>query len=439
MNDNLQPIGIGDVIADTYRVEEKLGEGGMGIVAKARHLRTGALVAIKWIRPEVANHEALARFDREARAASTLKSEHVCRASDVGLMANGAPYMVMEYLEGEDLSCLLQRRGRLPIHEAVDVVLQLCRAMGEAHAAGIVHRDLKPKNIYISRRADGSMLVKVLDFGISKIETNADLQLTRTTEIIGSPSYMSPEQLRASRDVDLRTDIWALGVILFELLTNQIPFQAEAVTQLIAIVLMEQQPSVRSFRPEVPAGIERVIARCLEKQSLERFQGVAELAYALEAFRGPVAGDIPKATFFGETAVILPASSQRVMVHGGTSVAWGETQMDTAKRPSRWPAFAIAIATLLVVGGTAGTAAIMYEQHAEAAPAQPGAAMPLPQSRKDLTPIDAKPVAPTDNTPNADPIDLSKIEPSFSKPLRGPAAKPSAKPASDPLLNIGRR
>src|SRR5439155_25987286 len=180
----------------------------MGVVVQAKNIALNTTVAIKLLRQNaVANAEALGRFQREAQAAASLRSEHVARVSDVGALADGRPYMVMEYLSGQDLAEALERHGPFPIPVAVDYVLQACEAIVEAHSAGIIHRDLKPRNLFLTKTVDGRDLVKVLDFGISKVEgPGQDMQLTRTTEIIGSPSYMSPEQLRASRDVDARTD-----------------------------------------------------------------------------------------------------------------------------------------------------------------------------------------------------------------------------------------
>jgi serine/threonine-protein kinase len=276
----------GELLAGKYRVERALGEGGMGVVVAATNVALNQRVAIKLLRPAaLANKEALGRFLREARAAASLRSEHVARVLDVGSLADGRPYMVMEYLEGRDLGDLVEHGPALPIPRAVDYVLQACEAIAEAHAAGIIHRDLKPRNLFLTQTVDGRPLVKVLDFGISKMEgAPQDMQLTRTTEIIGSPSYMSPEQLRASRNVDKRTDIWALGVILYELLTQQLPFYASTVTELVAVVLTEHEPPVQSVRPDVPDALAAIIARCLAKKPDERFATVADLVSALEPY-----------------------------------------------------------------------------------------------------------------------------------------------------------
>jgi len=228
----LGPVEIGQVLAEKYRVERVLGAGGMGVVVAAHHLQLELEVAIKFLRGEaLMDGEAVARFQREARAAVKLKSEHVARVLDVGTLASGSPFLVMELLDGLDLGTLIESGEKIATGDAVDYVLQASEAVAEAHSLGIVHRDLKPRNLFLTTRVDGRPLVKVLDFGISKLlegaAEGANFTLTSTTDIVGSPSYMSPEQLRSARTVDERTDIWSLGVVLFELLTAKLPFDGE--------------------------------------------------------------------------------------------------------------------------------------------------------------------------------------------------------------------
>ena len=198
------------IIAGKYRVESTLGFGGMGVVLAARHLQLDERVAIKVLRDDVTvDAEHVARFLREAQAAVRLKSEHVARILDVGTLPDGKPYMVMELLEGLDLGRLLQDQGQLARPLAVDLVLQTCDALAEAHAIGIVHRDIKPTNLFITSRRDGSPLLKVLDFGISKAQSTAELSLTQTSSMLGTPAYMSPEQMRSARNADARSDLWS--------------------------------------------------------------------------------------------------------------------------------------------------------------------------------------------------------------------------------------
>ena len=285
----------GDVIAAKFTVEKVLGVGGMGVVVAARHISLGQRVAIKFLRPQAAKHkEAVGRFLREARSTVGLQSAHVVRVTDVGTLDTGLPYMVMEHLAGEDLSSLLANRLKLDVGEAVDYVLQACEAIAEAHAAGIVHRDLKPSNLFLTRKPDGSPLVKVLDFGISKAvdASGIDQNLTATSSVMGSPIYMSPEQLRSSKRVDSRTDIWALGVIMFELVAGSPPFDDETMTGLCAKIIADEPPTLRQRRLDAPAAFEAIVARCLTKDVARRFQTVAELAMALKPFAASVEGQM---------------------------------------------------------------------------------------------------------------------------------------------------
>jgi serine/threonine-protein kinase len=279
----------GEVLAGKYRVERVLGVGGMGVVVAAHHIGLDERVAIKFLLPEaLANPEAVARFAREARAAVKIKSLHVARVSDVGVLDTGAPYMVMEYLQGQDLSQRLRDHGPLGAAETVDLVLQACEALAEAHALGMVHRDLKPANLFLTQQADGSPCVKVLDFGISKVtspgSSGNDFGMTKTQAVMGSPLYMSPEQMASSRDVDARADIWAIGTILFELLTGRVPFLGDTMPQLCAMILQEAPPPPRHLRPDLPDGLQQVVLRCLEKDKNRRFSNVGELASALVPF-----------------------------------------------------------------------------------------------------------------------------------------------------------
>ncbi|MRG98034.1 serine/threonine-protein kinase [Polyangium spumosum] len=278
------PVRPGDVLARKYRVERVLGAGAMGVVVAARHVELGQLVAVKALLtgraviPE--QHE---RFLREARAAVRLKSHHVARVLDVGADEKDAPYIVMEYLEGQDLAAVLKARRILPFEEAVAYVLQACEAVGEAHAAGIVHRDLKPANLFLTHDVSGAPCVKVLDFGISKV-ASADVALTHESQMLGSPLYMSPEQMTAPKSVDARSDVWALGVILYQLVAGRTPFHAETVHAVSALVVAREPTPLGHHRPDAPPGFEAVIRRCLVKDREGRFRDVAELAAALAPY-----------------------------------------------------------------------------------------------------------------------------------------------------------
>jgi len=279
----------GDLLAGKYRVERVLGEGGMGFVVAATHITLEERVALKFMRAEAMFREdGQQRFLREARAAVRLKSEHVARVLDVGTLEAGAPYIVMEYLEGADLSHVLGTRGGLPLAEVVDYVLQACDAIAEAHARGIIHRDLKPANIFVTRGRDGAPLIKVLDFGISKLNVLGDRpeSMTSSATLLGSPVYMSPEQMKSSRDVDATADIWSLGIILYKAAGGRVPFDEQTMGALMAKVLTEPPPPLGLLRPDLPAGFVDVVGRCLEKEPGRRFTTIAALALALAPFGG---------------------------------------------------------------------------------------------------------------------------------------------------------
>jgi eukaryotic-like serine/threonine-protein kinase len=274
----------GTMIAGKYRVERVLGAGGMGVVVAAHHVQLDQQIAIKFLLPEALKHpEIVERFSREARSAAKIRGEHVARVIDVGQFDNGTPFMVMEYLEGHDLQKQLEESGPLPIEDAVRHILEACEALAEAHAAKIVHRDLKPANLFLATQPDRSSIVKVLDFGISKVSDSSSAALTQTASVIGTAYYMSPEQLMTPKLVDHRSDIWSLGVILYELLGGRPPFCGESVPEIIAGILQNAPAPLRTLRPDLPFGLEEVIATCMRPRDA-RHQSVAKLARALAPF-----------------------------------------------------------------------------------------------------------------------------------------------------------
>ena len=283
------PVQEGDVIGGKFRVERVLGIGGMGVVVAAMHLDLDQRVALKFLLPAAAHRpDVAARFGREARSAAKIRSEHVAKVLDVGTLADGAPYMVMEYMDGEDLERLLRRGGPLPVPLAITYVLQATEAIAEAHALGIVHRDLKPANLFLAQRPSGEPIIKVLDFGISKSTQATDqAHMTKTSAILGSPLYMSPEQMASAKSVDTRSDIWAIGVVLYELLTQRTPFPADTMPELVAAILQRVHEPLRQLRPDVPPGLEAALDRCLEKDPARRYQNVAEMAAAFAPFGPP--------------------------------------------------------------------------------------------------------------------------------------------------------
>lgn len=282
----------GALLAGRYRVGRMLGAGGMGAVFAAEHVDLREPVAIKVLLNDgstQASPEALSRFMREAWAASKIKSEYVARVNDLGRLDNGTPYIVMEYLDGNDLEELLRVQGPLSIELAVELTLQACEALAEAHALGIFHRDLKPSNLFCVQRSDGLLAIKLLDFGISKISrssSESDPRLTSTATTLGTPLYMSPEQMRSGRLADERSEIWSLGVILYEMLCGHVPFCADNLADLAVKIATERPVPLCEERQEVPIELSEVIGRCIDRERSQRFGSVAELARALAPF-GP--------------------------------------------------------------------------------------------------------------------------------------------------------
>ncbi len=277
-------------IGGRYVVGEILGRGGMGIVAAGQHPDLDQDVAIKFMWPELASNETLAhRFRREAKVAAKVHSPHLVRVFDVGTLESGVPYMVMERLHGRDLHSEIRTRGPFPIPEAIEYLLQAASGVAEIHARGVVHRDLKPSNLFVAEQA-GSHVVKVLDFGVSKeIARKETAALTATENLLGTPQYMSPEQIRASKHVDARADIWSLGVILYELLTGSLPFvgESEGVGEMFGLILFTPPRKPRELRPDLPTALEDVIMRCIRQNPADRFASVVDLADALLPFTAP--------------------------------------------------------------------------------------------------------------------------------------------------------
>jgi serine/threonine-protein kinase len=288
------PFVEGEVLAGKYQIVRLIGAGGMGYVVSANHLELDERVALKFLRPEaLKNEELVGRFAREAQAAARIKGEHVARVYDVSRLPDGTPFIVMEHLEGKDLCDYLGQHGPMSVKMAVEYVLQACEGLAGAHAVGIVHRDIKPENLFLARRS-GVDMIKVLDFGISKMALtglafspgSASRPFVKTQMPMGSPVYMSPEQIRDTESVDARTDIWSMGCVLMELLTGKSVFDAPSIMQLSAMILEQDAPKLRSRIPDASPEMEAIIARCLERDISKRFQSVAELAVALYPF-GP--------------------------------------------------------------------------------------------------------------------------------------------------------
>ncbi len=314
----------GEILAGKYRVERVLGVGGFGAVLAATHIQLEERVAIKVLLPQAAKNGAAAeRFLREARAAVRIRSEHVARVSDVGQLEDTTPYMVMEYLDGSDLSTLVKTRGGQQIRDVAEWIIQACEAIAEAHSLGIIHRDLKPANLFLTHKVDGAPCIKVLDFGISKMaQEGQDKGMTKTSDVMGSPFYMSPEQMRSTRSVDIRSDIWALGTILFELLAGAPPFDADTMTALVVNIMQDPPRELSSFRSDIPPALREVVLRCLQKEPGHRFRDVGELVAHLVPFApGRVSASVARVqAILGRAAPTTPGVSQSLQGAAPTSL-----------------------------------------------------------------------------------------------------------------------
>lgn len=414
---------VGDVLAEKYRVEGILGVGGMGVVLGARHLQLGQLVAIKVLSVSGEQQgDSVERFLREGRAAAALNSDHVVRIYDVGQLPTGLPFMVMERLRGQDLSSRLAEVGPLSIEDAVEYVAQATVAIIEAHEVGIVHRDLKPANLFLTQRSDGSACIKVLDFGISKQLTDVESQtlqgaLTSTRQVMGSPAYMSPEQVRDAKTVDHRTDIWALGITLYELLTQHAAFDADTLPAVCAAIAADPPIPIRSLRPDVPFAVESIVRCCLEKVPAKRYATARALLTALRDFQGKVLDSgtrsepkspATESSASVEAALHLPQKPQSpwnesgphsvgtvpqdsmdgTLVSGRTPLVGGQI-LD--KPSNRGRNFAVVALGVLVLSG-AGTAWFVVHRPELNPPAAPKATDNLPagKSPTDKPPVEAK-------------------------------------------------
>jgi len=328
------PVPIGSVLAGKYRIERVIGQGGMGVVVAAVHDELDQRVAIKFLSPEGAKgSEWISRFAREAKAAAKIKNEHAVKVFDVGKLESGIPYMVMEFLEGENFDEILERRGTFPLEEAADCLLQACEALAEAHLVGIVHRDLKPANLFLAHKGDGTARVKILDFGISKVDETLAIggAVTHTTSLVGSPLYMSPERLRGAKDVDRRADIWSLGVILQEMLTGTTPFVADTIPDIHALVLTTPPTPLHKGYPAASQELEDVVRKCLQKAPEDRFQNVLELATAIAAIVPAVQPSVDR---IAHIAVGGSGPRARLSSFGPVSASVPPASVPPASRPS---------------------------------------------------------------------------------------------------------
>ncbi len=414
----------GDIVAGKYRIETVVGEGGMGVVYAAHHVALNQRVALKLLLVDSpGGEETVERFVREAQAAARLRTEHVVRVTDAGALDSGLPFLVMEYLQGCDLAELVALDGPLPAHDVADYMLQVLAGLALAHTAGIVHRDLKPANIFLALRGDGSNIIKILDFGISKQKSEGTRWKELTGKaLLGTPAYMSPEQLRSSKAVDARADIWSLGVVMYELLSAKLPFDGEAPGEIFAAILEQSPAPLRAHRPDLPPEWDHIVMRCLQRAPDARFQDVGEMTrllrplgtrrweHAASATERVLArslrssatteNDLEAAVAVGaESPPPAPASagfsaaSQMTLGTGRTLVADSlPTSVPTKRRRTLWPTVAAAAAisfSILGIGSRSGFHGAARASGAE--PLPPSSDHPSPSSSAFIRRADSPP------------------------------------------------
>jgi serine/threonine protein kinase len=450
---------IGDVLAGKYEVERVLGQGGMGVVFGAKHTLLRERVAIKLLLgADSSQPEVLARFLNEARAAARIQSEHIARVFDVGQLESGTPYMILEYLEGMDLGTRIDQKGAIGVGEAADILIEAAAGIQQAHAMGIVHRDLKPSNVFLAERNDGSRIVKVLDFGVAKHlgpTTFAEAKFeTSSKAFLGSPLFMSPEQVRQARSVDTRTDIWSLGMVLYNAVTATTPFDAETLGELLAKVLEAPVPPLRSHRPDAPAPFEAVVARCLMRDPAARYPTVLALAEALLPFASreheavvqkmrrssarlgpssPESASVATATESRPAAAMTEVRPPSGSTMNGVSQAFGRSST------SRRRAFSIGLAGLLVASVVGAIAVLGLRRSPVETPASRSAAADdsAAQSTGTSTPtgsVDRSPAPPATSETSPIATDAASRGASAGQPSSAPRPTPAppvrAKPPS---------
>ncbi len=437
------PVQVGDLVAGKYRIDRVLGQGGMGVVVAAVHEQLDQRVALKFLLPEVSAHqEIVQRFVREARASVRIHSEHVARVLDVGTLESGVPFMVMEYLEGQDLAQTLLSRGPLPVQESVGFLLEACEAVAEAHSLGMVHRDLKPANMFLAKRPSGRPTIKVLDFGISKIPVSErDQIVTKTATVMGSPGYMSPEQMMSSDKVDVRSDIWSLGVVLYELLGQRLPFQGNTMPEMIASILQKQHEPLATLRGDVPVGLANVIDTCLQKDASRRYANIAELARALAPFGPPRAEQsverIEGVLGVRSISVQPPPFDMGTIVAPMTSATFSPTTSRTASPGSR--ILLPVLFAFVLVAAVGGVLLVRGSRTPAIAPAAPSVSVAIatPSASIAADPTPSASVTP----PTASSVTLTALPPSDpvapGKPRPPPATRPAASQAPPPATTPG--
>jgi eukaryotic-like serine/threonine-protein kinase len=435
-----------DVLDGKYRILRLLGEGGMGAVYEGINTRIQRRVAIKVLHGTVKNNaDAVQRFEREAQAAGRIGSKHIVQVLDLGDLPGGDRYMVMEYLDGTDLTTRIRTHGQMSPRELYPLAVQVLEGLIAAHEAGIVHRDLKPDNIFIVPEGDYSDFIKILDFGISKFSaTGGEFSMTQTGMVMGTPYYMSPEQAKGSRDLDHRTDIYSFGVILYEALAGQVPYNAETFNALIIKIVLEDPPPLAAPKSETDAAFYAIVQKAMARNRAERYQTAAELQGELHDWARTF--DIPLSNIVKRRSNFPPGTTR---MHG-TQRAWTQTTGSTAAT-ERAPKAGLSPPVL--VAATLGAAALalgvvywLTQGPSGSPPQSPApAATPLPAATSPATvsPVATSPAVPSPAQAAPDPTppparasegSAPNAAPGPSQPTPEPALKPQApsRPAKPP-------
>jgi serine/threonine protein kinase len=451
----LAPSGL---VAGKYRLVRLIGRGGMGAVWEAMHTSLGTRVAVKFIDAEYADSpEARGRFENEARAAAKLRSRHVVEIYDHGLTEDGRPFIVMEYLEGEGLDKRLDRLGRLPAKESARIILQVCRALTKAHALGIVHRDLKPENVFLVwDDEEGTDRVKVLDFGIAKF-TDASLgsfSSTRTGSVLGTPHYMSPEQARGLKNLDVRSDLWSVAVLAYRCIVGALPFEGEAVGDVLVKVCTAPIPVPSELASDLPAGFDAWIGKALRRDPAERFSSASELAESLAAVCGLSARSTSVQHDFLGTAVGTTGPHAQFRIAASVSTGSGlalptgtapvesspgaphETPWATARsRIGAWVAAGVLALIVLGIGFAVALKKLWPRAPVDVAASAPSLVVPTPSSSLEPPeiPVSAAPALDTSvKAVRSFSVGSAEAPKSVRVPSHGPVRPPPVVPASKP-------